>query len=322
MNLSRFLVLFLSVWIFTASSAFAALPSNPVTDPDFMKLPDGSKLNQIKVKGTSLYLVKGTGNSFSSSHQADFEQLYDNSKSDPNTEFQWVLMNLDTHQVIDQSLSAQRKFFGASVSKIFVSGTLLDWQNGAISNSQKQLMADMLVVSSNTAWTNLQKQIGNGNSNLGRERIHDFTQRMGYERTRGFQGWWGDIHGNELTARELAEFLYDTYQGHYPGAEYNWKIMHTSRTGTNRAKKYLPSSVYVGGKTGTYHGETVDPETGKSTFPDGRPYTVRMNSQVIVFYYEGRQYALTILANTGTDSTASLLAGGLFRRFVANGNLN
>ncbi len=319
MPLLKGLTLLVSVFLFIIGTPLqAALPSNPVTDPNFMKLPDGTNLNKIKVRGSSLYLTRGTGDAFSSSVQKKFEDLYTESRSNPNASFQWVLMNLDTHQIIDQSLSSQRKFFGASVSKVFVSGALLDWQNGQLNSSQKQLMADMLVVSSNSAWTRLQKQIGDGVSNKGRERIHAFTQRMGYERTRGFQGWWNDFHGNELTAFELAEFLYDTYWGHYPGAEFNWKIMHTSRTGSQRAKKYLPESIYVGGKTGTYHGQTVDPETGKSKFPDGSPYQVRMNSHAIVFYSEGQQYALTVLADTGTNSTAAALAGGLYRRYIAD----
>lgn len=319
MSFIRTMVLLaLSCFFAFTNPSVAALPSNPETDPNFIQLPDGTRLNQIKVRGSSLYLVRGTGETFSSSRHQQFDELYSESRSNPEAPFQWVLMNLDTHQIIDQSLSSQRKFFGASVSKIFVSGALLDRQNGQLSSTQKQLMADMLVVSSNTAWTNLQRQIGDGVSDRGRERIHAFTQRMGYERTRGFQGWWDDLHGNELTALELAEFLYDTYWGNYPGAEFNWKIMHTSRTGSQRAKKYLPKNLFVGGKTGTYHGETVDPETGKSKFPDGRPYRVQMNSQVVVFNSEGRQYALTILANTGSNTTAAVLAGGLYRRYVSD----
>ncbi|MCB0407845.1 MAG: serine hydrolase [Bdellovibrionales bacterium] len=312
----RVLYSFLFIILFSPQ-IHAALPTNPETDPQFTTLPNGKKLSDYKVNGTSLFLAKGSGNAFSNQNRAEFENLYSLSKSTA-TDFQWVLMDLDTHQIIDQSQQPQTKFFGASVSKIFVSGTLLDYQNGQISHSQLQLMANMLVVSSNSAWTELQRQIGGGNADLGRQRIHEFTQDMGYERTRAFQGWWGDLHGNELTALELAEYLYDTYMGQYPGAEYNWKFMHTCRTGSQRAKKYLPSSLIIGGKTGTYHGSTVNPETGDNKFPDGTPYTVKMNSQVIVFHANGHQYALTILANTGTDTTAALLAGGLYRRYIAD----
>jgi hypothetical protein len=186
---------------------------------------------------------------------------------------------------------------------------LLDKQGGELTANQLQLMADMIVISSNTAWVELQKQIGDGNSDLGRERNYQFTQRMGYERTRGFQGTWGTMHGNELTAHELVEYLYDTYHGNYPGAEAAWKIMHTGRTGAARAKKYIPTDVFIGGKTGTYDGDTVDPETGA-------PIVVHVRHQVLVFNVQGREYGLAILANTGSDESAAVLAGGILREYA------
>jgi hypothetical protein len=174
----------------------------------------------------------------------------------------------------------------------------------------------MLVISSNTAWTDLQAQIGDGDSNKGRERILDFTQRMGYERTRGFQGSWKNMHGNELTALETAEYLHDTYKANYPGAEVLWKLMHTCRTGSNRGLKYIPSQIFVGGKTGTYDGPSVDPETGKNQNPNGSAYKVAVRNHMMVFYIEGVQYALTVLADSGSDESAALLAGGLIREFA------
>ncbi len=298
--------------------SLAGMPSQPETDPDFLDLPDGRNLSSFQVSGTALGLARGEGHSWTIAQQAEFEQIRSESKADALHPVQWVLMDLDAHSIVDQSAGTNLKQFGASVSKIFVAATLMDKQEGTLSASQLQLMADMLVVSSNTAWTELQNQIGEGDSDRGRERIHYFTQRMGYERTRGFQGYWGEMHGNELTPKELAEFLYDTYQNHYFGAETVWKILHTSRTGEMRAKKYLPATQYVGGKTGTYDGATVDPETGKSTDPDGKPYTVQVRHQVIVFHLEGHEYGLAILANTGSDESAAALAGGLYRELASS----
>jgi hypothetical protein len=173
--------------------------------------------------------------------------------------------------------------------------------------SQKQLFANMLVVSSNTAWTELQKQIGDGNSDKGRERIFNFTERMGYVDTRGWQGSWGSRHGNELTAADLAELLHDTYKGNFPGAETFWKFMHTCRTGSERGRKYLPSSLIVGAKTGTYDGPTQI---------DGVSTSVKVRNHIMVFYWNGHQYGLTILADTGSDETAAALAGGLVREYL------
>ncbi len=194
--------------------------------------------------------------------------------------------------------------------------TLLDKQAGGLSASQRQLMADMLVVSSNTAWTNLQTQIGNGNANVGRSTVQAFTQKMGYPATRGWQGYLGNIHGNELTAFETAEFLYDTYMNEYSGAETLWKLMHTCRTGISRGRKYIPSSIYVGGKTGTYDGPTENPETGLTTNPNGSAYTVAIRNHVLIFNVKGRQFGLVILNNNGSDESTAIMAGGLFREYT------
>jgi len=269
-------------------------------------MPDGKRLSDIKVRGSSLRLATGVGRSFSSSKQAEYEALKRASLADSNHKVQWAFMNLDTGVMIERSPGADRKIFGASSSKIYVAAALLDRQNGDLSSSQTQKMADMLVVSSNSAWTSLQKEIGSGSSNKGRERIHSFTQRMGYEKTRGFQGYWGDVHGNELTPDESVETLYDIYQNNFEGAETLWKIMYTCRTGTSKGRKYLPDDLYVGGKTGSYSGPTENPQTGKS-------YTVKMRNHLLVFAVDGVQYGLAVLANTGADESSALIAGGLIR---------
>lgn len=295
-----------------SSSAFAMVP----TDPNFLVLPDGRDLKKVTVSGVALGLSRGSGQTMSSSAQALFSRIREDSKKIAGYPVQWVLMDLENRQVLEKSLESSRKQFGASVSKIFVGGALLDKQNGALNSSQLSLLASMIVVSSNTAWVDLQRQIGDGSDNRGREAIQRFTQRMGYLRTRGFQGYLGNIHGNELTPDELADFLYDTYQSRYPGAEVLWKVMHTGRTGSSRAKKYIPSGQIVGGKTGTYSGRTVDPETGLDVGPDGKPYEVNVRHQVIVFHVNGRQLGLAILSNTGNDESAAALAGGLYQEYT------
>lgn len=295
--------------LFFSFQTYAAMPTNPVADSQFSTLPNGVKLENISVSGTRLSLTRGVGAKFTASHQASYEKIKADTLNNPNSKVQWALMDLDAHRVLGESLNSNRKIFGASSSKIFVGGALLNRQDGAVSNSQLQLMANMLVVSSNDAWVNLQSQIGNGNANTGRSRIHDFTQGLGLEKTRGYQGYWGNIHGNELTAAETVEYLHSVYKGDFPGAETLWKVMHACRTGVNRGLKYLPRTVYVGGKTGTYDGATVDPETG-------RDINVAIRNHVLIFNVEGRQYGLTILSNSGSDEATAVLAGGLFREFT------
>lgn len=314
MNVS---LLFLSVLVFAScgqstpvqAQSAAGMPTNPVTSPDFLVLPNGTDLRTVKVKGSRLSLARGTGETFGASQQAQYLRIKESTRGAGNPKIQWVIMDLDDHVIVDQSAPTDRRIFGASTSKIFVAGTLLDKQRGEISAKQIQLMSDMLVVSSNTAWVELQSQIGDGSSDRGRELNYRFTQRMGYRNTRGFQGNWNDMHGNELSAVDLAEFLYDTYHGNFPGAETMWKIMYTSRTGVARAKKYIPSNIFVAGKTGTYSGSTVDPETG-----DG--IRVSVAHQAMTFNAGGKQYAIVVLADTGSNETAALLAGGLYQEYI------
>ena len=256
----------------------AAPLSAPDTDKQFLKLPNGKRLDQLSVRGRKLCLITGGGASFTKRKQKEFDRLYKEGTSVEDAPVQWVLRNLDTGKVIDQSRDANMKMFGASVSKIFVGATLLDEREGNLSSRELQKLAEMISVSSNVAWIDLQRTIGNGNANEGRRKITDFTQNMGYKRTRGFQGYLGKIHGNELTASELGDFLYDTYWGRYDGAEILWKVMYTCRTGGSKANKYLPNSLYLGGKTGTYSGTTVHPETGAAKNADGSPFKVNVRN--------------------------------------------
>lgn len=277
---------------------------SPESDPDFIRLSNGTKLSSLKVNGVALKLIAGTGQTLSASKYQEYLKLRNASETQPQHLVQWSFADLETGEILARSASAHKKYFGASSSKIFVGATLLDKHNGAISSSQLQQMADMIVVSSNTAWTSMQRDIGGGDANKGRERIHQFTQRMGYTLTRGFQGYWGSIHGNELVPDETAEMLFDTYHNQYPGAETLWKMMYTCRTGANRGLKYIPKNIYVGGKTGTYSGPTENPETGKT-------HNVNMKNHVLTFNINGTQYGLVIFANNGSDESVALLAGGL-----------
>lgn len=302
---------------FMSGNARAGLPSDPVHDPNFLILPDGRDLRNVKVSGAPLFLERGMGAEFGAQQKTAYFDLKNKSKSMRNYPVQWVLMDLDKGTVIDQSLTPTFKIFGASVTKIYAAATLLDLRRGRISDGELKTMSDMLVISDNNAWKAIQRLAGNGNDDRGREANWRFTQRMGYELTRGFQGNWNGMHGNELNSEEIAEFLRDTYRGNYPGAEYLWKVLFTVRTGDSRGKKYLPKSLYVGGKTGSYSGKSIDPQTGSSTGANGKPFEVEIHNHVIVFNVDNRQFALAMLANSGSDESTALLAGGLFREIHA-----
>lgn len=313
-------VFFELLCLLVQASAVASPPANPANDPNFLTLADGYDLRKVVVQKKPLSLTFGTGKEFTNAEESEYKKLKRRTQSDPKSQVQWALMDLDRHQVLQKSVGSDRKIFGASSSKVFVAGALLDKQQGRLSEQQVQLMGNMLVVSSNVAWVELQNQIGDGDDDNGRVMIHAFTRNLGYENTRGYQGTLAkntpcQVHGNEMTADETAQYLHDVYWGRFSGAETLWKFMHTCRTGVERGLKYLPKDQIVGGKTGTYRGASVDPDTGSEFNSDGSKYRVHVRNHQIVFNLKNRQYALVILANTGSDEDAALLAGGLYREY-------
>lgn len=297
----------------SSSSAENVLPTPEDDLAGFLILEDETNLRNVNVRGSGLRISTGAGRSWTSSVQTRYQRLKTNSQTTLKYPFQWTLVNLSDECVISESASPNMRIFGASVSKIFVGATLLDKQDGHLSSSQLQLMADMIVVSDNNAWAALQKEAGNGSDTRGQQTVHQFTQGMGYLNTRGFRGTWNGMHGNELSVGDLGKFLADTYQNRYPGAETLWKLMYTGRTGDAKAKKYIPASWMLGGKTGTYAGPTIDPETGRSTNPDGSTYTVDVQHHVIVFKHQSNVYGLAILGNTGSEEDVAAMAGGIIR---------
>lgn len=278
--------------------------------------------------------TKGAGVAFTKAHCDKFRKIYNDSKLSTNKKVQWVLMSMDSPvkgTIIDQSSNPHQRIFGASTSKIFVAGALLDRRGGKLKGGELDLMKAMIISSSNTAWSQLQAALGDGSWTMGQKRNLEFTQRKGYSATRGFSGnipganlgaeyktldgreltSAGSLHGNELTARETTDFLYDTYHGNYAGANILYQIMNAYRTGRAKGDKYIPTSIPVGGKTGTYTGETIEL---------GRPVVVSVRNTAMYFKgRDGRTYGLTVLANTGLDETSALLAGGLIRQYAGVG---
>jgi hypothetical protein len=176
-------------------------------------------------------------------------------------------------------------------------------------------MARMIVRSNNPAWRELQRQAGpDGSDDGGRLAVDNFTSKLGYENLRAFQGWMtrpdgSRLHGNELNSQDVNRFLYDTYHNRYPGAEVLWKIMQATRTGSNKIDKYTPTSIYISGKTGTYHGPNESKDTVKLD-------VIKARNHVAVLNINDKHFGLTILSNTGRDEDVAVLSGGLMREYL------
>lgn len=228
---------------------------------------------------------------------------------------QWVVNNLETGEVITRSKNAEQLYFGASVSKLFVAAAFLDKHNGVVTEAQLNELVRMIVVSSNSAWLSLQRQTGaKENNHAGRIAVQAFVSRMKYSKTKGFQGWMRHNdgtreHGNELNSLELAHFLFDTYQGKYPGADVLWEIMKATRTGSKKINKYAPATMRVGGKTGTYSGPNTSPETISHA-------TIGARNHAAVLFTEYGVFGISILANTSSNEDVAVLGGGLMREHL------
>ena len=282
-----------------------------INDEQFFTLESGTNLRSFGGPEVRQLLFRkhGGGGAFGTQQQ----RLYCNLKK--NNHIQWTLADLETGNIISQSANAGEVFFGASASKVFVAAALLDKQNGEISKKQLLLMTKMIVRSSNPAWKELQRQAGtNGTDDSGRQAVHTFIGKMGYENLRAFQGWMtrpdgSRLHGNELNSLAVAQFLFDTYHNRYPGAEILWKIMHATRTGRKKINKYTPKTIYIAGKTGTYHGTNESKDTIKHA-------AIKARNHITVFNINSRYYSLTILSNTGRDEDVAVLGGGLMREYL------
>ena len=257
--------------------------------------------------------VKGKGEVFSVKQALSYCKLKKNSQ-----QIQWVVNDLQTGEIISKSANANKLFFGASVSKLFVAAALLHKQQGKLNKAQLNQLVKMIVVSDNYAWKALQREVGDdGTNDSGRAAVDKFVQHMGYADIKGFQGWLNKkdgtkIHGNELNTIQLSNFLHDTYQGNYAGAKVLWKIMHATKTGRRKIDKYTPSHIYIGGKTGTYHGPNASPETVRLP-------TVRAHNHAAVLEINDKYYGISILSNTGSSEDVAILAGGLMREYLGVG---
>jgi hypothetical protein len=280
----------------------------------FFSIDNGTDLRKFGDAQTRslLHRVHGRGEAFDGKKLVRYCAMRKNP-----TGIQWVVNNLETGDVISSSANSEQLYFGASTSKIFVAATLLDKQRGKFTRAQLRQLVKMIVVSSNPAWIDLQKQAGDGNGNSGRKAVYAFTQKMGYRKIKGFQGWLktnngSKIHGNELNTAEVSRFLYDTYQRKYPGADVLWKIMQATRTGKGKIDRFTPSNVFLGGKTGTYSGPNESRDTIKFA-------TIKSRNHAALLLTERGHFGMSILSNRGSSGDVAVLAGGLMREYLGIG---
>lgn len=252
-------------------------------------------------------IAKGTGARFTDVQVKRYCQLKKETTTKPKTKLQWELRNLDDETIVAGSKTPEKIFYGASVSKVFVAGAYLNSVKGNPSESGKQELMNMIVESNNSSWGELQKRAGGGVTS-GMKEVDRFLKKdLGIEQSTGFRGDLGDRHGNEISTSDLSSFMQKTFNGDYPGSQDLLKTMYLSRTGSKRGKKYFPSNMIVGGKTGTYKG---------ATRLEGRGIQSKSNHHTMIFEQGGKSYSLSVLSDPGDDETVAILTGGVIRDYL------
>jgi hypothetical protein len=209
-------------------------------DTNFFTTTKGINLSTIASKsGIKLSRNKGlAGSGYSQSK-------YQSAKNNPKV--YWCIYNISKDKIVAQSTNANKNVYGASVPKVIVASAALDKYNGLFPNqSDYEKVIKLLVKSDNDVWTPLQNLAGGGNA------VNDWSKKMGYsmQSARGM--------GNNANAVDMCKFWSDVCHNRFDGAEVIFRVTASCQTSASRSRKYLPTSLFIGGKTGTYQSSNHD----------------------------------------------------------------
>ena len=227
----------------------------------------------------------------------------------PKKSVDWGVTSLGSRKFIDGSGGVDRIYYGASMSKMFLAAAVLDKHKGSPGRKTLSKLIRLLVISDNDAWRNLTMNLGGGNHLKSNKRLWQFTREMGTVKSLPFIGWLGEKHGNEINVRDINTFLSSAYNDKFRGSDLFWNKMWRVRTGKNRGRKYLPSHLAVGGKTGTWEGPVFLNEFRDKVHQDVRHHSV-------VVERSGEAYVITVLSDGFTDDDVGILVGGLYREYI------
>lgn len=286
----------------TFESTFEFMDSFDPADPNFFTLSNGVNLkdfDHVSHYPNLLTTKTGLGIEFGSTQEKDYQ------KWKKHKQVHWVVINIDTNEILDKSKNASENLYGASISKAIVAAAALDKQGGMFkSASQWQDMFLLLVESKNNPYWDRVQNLAGGISG-----VNEFTKKMGYTTMRAAHVASTDGHGadNKVSALELSMFYHDLFHEGFAGTEPLFKVMSACNTGrespTRKGPKYIPKAIYLGGKTGT-----VSPSDHDSRF----------------FVVNGVRYAIIVLSEVSESTDrAELVAttfGGLFREYVLGAN--
>ena len=203
-------------------------------DPNYFTTTNGVNLSALGKKvGITLSRNKGLNGSGYS------KAKYDSFKNNPKVH--WAIYDISGDSLIASSKNGRENIYGASVPKICVASACLTKNGGKLpTDADYEKMIRLLVVSDNNAWTPIQDLAGGG------AYVNSWAKSMGYS----FQPARG--MGNNVNAVDMCKFYRDVLTNRFAGADVIYKISSSCQTDSTRGRKYMPNTVYMGGKTGTY----------------------------------------------------------------------
>jgi hypothetical protein len=203
-----------------------------------------------------------------------------------NTHMYWVVSNCNQDSILAKSQNSNQLVFGASVPKIVVASSALWKNNDKLKKSEWRDISKLLVVSSNDPqWSRAQDMAG------GASGVRSFCKQMGYKMSPE------KLPGcNLVSADEMAKFYRDLTQRKFVGSESILKLSGACATSLHRSKVYIPDSIPMGGKTGTWSQYIHD--TGW-------------------LFYKGEWWSIVVLSDGGFSSEdIAIMWGGLFREYI------
>ena len=208
------------------------------------------------------------------------------SQNKTNPKVYWAIYDITNDRLVASSTNASTKVYGASVPKVLVGSAALSNNGGKLPNqSDYSKLIQLLVKSDNNVWTPIQNIAGGSKS------VNDWAKERGY----GMQPARGE--GNNASALGMSKFWRDVCRGNFNGSEVIYRITSSCQTSASKSRKYLPTSVYVGSKTGTYNASNHD-----SGF----------------IQYENKLYGITVLTELGASGSdvIACMFRGLFDEYV------
>jgi hypothetical protein len=231
----------------------------------------------------------GLGVKFTDKLQLEYQEL----KTNPD--INWAIFDIDNDVFIANSDNYDQNFEGGSVPKA-IAGACALHKNGGDFDSTHDMwkLQKLLVNSNNQMWSPIQQLAGGG------EAVNNWSNQMG----------WGNMKpssGSRLvSAKGMSLFWRDTLNRKYKGAQIIETLAYGCETGRNRMRKYLPTDIKVGHKTGTM-------VTAKTKFA--------RNDSGWIITQDGRRIGITVLThNFGSagEEKIAIMTGGLYREFCLN----